>query len=138
MPFKSQAQARYLYSQHPEIARRWAAEYGQKIKSLPARKKLKKRLRKAHESGKALEFVYGQPSHPSPAAPFSQPAPPASQAAVAASHQSTPKTRYIRRSMLRSMAKVAKRVKYRLRKMGYLKGEQDVEKPKLIAKAFTG
>lgn len=28
MPFKSDAQRRYLYAQHPEIAQRWTAEYG--------------------------------------------------------------------------------------------------------------
>ena len=28
MPFKSEKQRRYLYSQHPEIAKRWAKKYG--------------------------------------------------------------------------------------------------------------
>lgn len=28
MPFSSQAQRRYMYSQHPEIARRWRKESG--------------------------------------------------------------------------------------------------------------
>lgn len=31
MPFKSEAQRKYLFSQHPEIARRWAKEYGTKV-----------------------------------------------------------------------------------------------------------
>ncbi|MEW6171863.1 MAG: hypothetical protein AB1510_02170 [Bacillota bacterium] len=28
MPFKSEAQRRYLWMKHPELARRWAHEYG--------------------------------------------------------------------------------------------------------------
>lgn len=35
MPFKSQAQRAYLFIHHPEIAKRWAAEY-------PNQKKLPK------------------------------------------------------------------------------------------------
>ena len=38
MPFKSKAQRRYLYSQHPEIANRWQKEMPQK-KKLPERVK---------------------------------------------------------------------------------------------------
>lgn len=30
MPFKSKAQRRYLYSEHPEMAKRWEAETGNK------------------------------------------------------------------------------------------------------------
>jgi hypothetical protein len=37
MPFKSQAQRRYLYSQHPKIAKRWRKEHGPQ-KGLPERK----------------------------------------------------------------------------------------------------
>jgi hypothetical protein len=33
MPFKSEAQRRYLWSQHPEIAARWQREYGSKVQS---------------------------------------------------------------------------------------------------------
>lgn len=29
MPFKSKAQERYLFAKHPELAKRWLAEYGQ-------------------------------------------------------------------------------------------------------------
>lgn len=36
MPFKSQAQRRYMYSQHPEIAQRWRKQYGPQ-KGLPER-----------------------------------------------------------------------------------------------------
>lgn len=44
MPFKSKAQARYMFSQHPSIAREFAA-HTPSIKSLPqhvAKKKAKK------------------------------------------------------------------------------------------------
>lgn len=27
MPFQSQAQRRFMYAKHPEIAKRWSAEY---------------------------------------------------------------------------------------------------------------
>jgi len=41
MPFKSKAQVRFMYSQHPEIAKRWAKET-LKIKKLPEHVKKKK------------------------------------------------------------------------------------------------
>jgi len=28
MPFKSKAQMRFMFAKHPEIAKRWAKEYG--------------------------------------------------------------------------------------------------------------
>jgi len=37
MPFRSQAQRRYMYSQHPKIAKRWRKESGPQ-KGLPERK----------------------------------------------------------------------------------------------------
>jgi hypothetical protein len=40
MPFKSEAQRRYMWLHHPEIAKRWAEEYRQKSK-LPYHKKKK-------------------------------------------------------------------------------------------------
>lgn len=40
MPFRSEAQRRYLFANHPEIAKRWTAEY--KAKKLPRR--LRKRV----------------------------------------------------------------------------------------------
>lgn len=40
MPFRSEKQRRYLFAQHPEIAKRWASKYGGKIK--PPRKKKKR------------------------------------------------------------------------------------------------
>jgi hypothetical protein len=41
MPFKSKAQRKFLYSQHPDIAKRWAKEYpNQDVKDLPEHKKM--------------------------------------------------------------------------------------------------
>jgi hypothetical protein len=37
MPFKSKSQQKYMFSQHPEIAKRWAAETPN-MKSLPEKK----------------------------------------------------------------------------------------------------
>lgn len=42
MPFKSKAQARFLYAKHPKIAKEFAAKTPS-IKALPARKRRKKR-----------------------------------------------------------------------------------------------
>jgi hypothetical protein len=39
MPFTSQAQARFMYSQHPAIAKRWQSESPVKVGDLPERKK---------------------------------------------------------------------------------------------------
>ena len=39
MPFKSEKQRRYLWSQKPEIAKKWTKKYGSKI--TPKRKKRK-------------------------------------------------------------------------------------------------
>ena len=39
MPFKSEEQRKYLWKNEPEIARRWAKEYGSK----PKKKKKKKK-----------------------------------------------------------------------------------------------
>ena len=38
MPFKSEKQRRYLYKNHPKIAKSWSKKYGSKI----AKKKKKK------------------------------------------------------------------------------------------------
>lgn len=38
MPFKSEAQRRFLYAKHPDIAKKWTRKYGSKT--------LKKRLTK--------------------------------------------------------------------------------------------
>lgn len=46
MPFKSSSQARYLFANHPEIAKKWEAEYQQKLSSLPAKLAKKKKKRK--------------------------------------------------------------------------------------------
>lgn len=46
MPFKSKAQQRFMYSQHPGIAKRWAKET-LSIKKLPEHVKTKEK--KSHE-----------------------------------------------------------------------------------------
>ena len=38
MPFQSEAQRRFMYAKHPEIAKRWSREYPDQGK-LPAHKK---------------------------------------------------------------------------------------------------
>jgi hypothetical protein len=47
MPFKSKAQQRYMYAQHPDIAKRWEDTYGVP-KSLPehVKKKRKRKVRR--------------------------------------------------------------------------------------------
>lgn len=42
MPFKSDAQRRYMYSQEPEIAKAWRKKYGPQT-NLPERAKKKKK-----------------------------------------------------------------------------------------------
>lgn len=45
MPFRSEAQRRLMFARHPDIAKRWAAEFGTP-KGLPYHvKKRKKRVR---------------------------------------------------------------------------------------------
>lgn len=48
MPFKSKAQARFMFAKHPGIASRWVKESGKKhpIKGLPKKLKAKKRASK--------------------------------------------------------------------------------------------
>lgn len=43
MPFKSEAQRRFLWAKHPDIAQRWSDKYGSK----PVARKLKKDEKKA-------------------------------------------------------------------------------------------
>ena len=43
MPFKSKAQARFMFSQHPEIAKKFEKEGKADWKSLPEKKKAMKR-----------------------------------------------------------------------------------------------
>jgi hypothetical protein len=47
VPFKSKAQARYMFSQHPQMAKEWA-EKTKSIKALPEKVKLKKKHRRKH------------------------------------------------------------------------------------------
>ena len=42
MPFRSEKQRRFMYSQHPEIAKRWSKDYGGKIMAKKKKKKAKK------------------------------------------------------------------------------------------------
>jgi len=39
MPFKSEAQRRYMWARHPEIAREWTEKYGSKPKKKKKSKK---------------------------------------------------------------------------------------------------
>ena len=43
MPFKSERQRRYLWRNHPEVAKKWADKYGSKTKKKTKTKKSKKR-----------------------------------------------------------------------------------------------
>lgn len=45
MPFRSKAQERYLYAQHPELARRWQKLYGQP-ENLPEHVKPKRKVKR--------------------------------------------------------------------------------------------
>jgi hypothetical protein len=44
MPFRSEAQRRYMFARHPEIAKRWSKEYGTP-KNLPYHKKKRSKHR---------------------------------------------------------------------------------------------
>lgn len=43
MPFKSKAQMKYMYANHPEIAKRWREKYKQDTSKLPEHKKKKEK-----------------------------------------------------------------------------------------------
>lgn len=45
MPFKSEAQRKFLWAKHPDIAKRWTEKYGSKVMS-EALKKAHKRKKK--------------------------------------------------------------------------------------------
>lgn len=45
MPFKSKAQRRFLYANHPEIAKRWSAEYPDQGKLPEHAKKGKRKMK---------------------------------------------------------------------------------------------
>lgn len=45
MPFQSEAQRRYLWAKHPDIARKWSHKYG-----AMAKKELKTRAKKKEET----------------------------------------------------------------------------------------
>lgn len=47
MPFRSKLQAKYLFSQHPDIAKRWVSE-GYTTKGLPNKVKSSKQPSKRH------------------------------------------------------------------------------------------
>jgi hypothetical protein len=42
MPFRSQAQRRFLFAKHPRIAKKWA-KHTKNVKALPERKRTKPR-----------------------------------------------------------------------------------------------
>ena len=48
MPFVSEAQRRFMYAKHPEIAKRWSKKYGSKIQP-HAKKKKKYNFKKAEK-----------------------------------------------------------------------------------------
>ena len=51
MPFKSKAQVKYLYSQKPELAKKWSKENPkQNLKALPKKLKRSKRLKGSRTS----------------------------------------------------------------------------------------
>lgn len=52
MPFKSQAQRRYMYARHPEIAKRWRNESGPQ-KGLPERSRRHRLVRSFIERQKS-------------------------------------------------------------------------------------
>tara|TARA_R110000751_G_scaffold43557_1_gene100411 strand:+ start:512 stop:634 length:123 start_codon:yes stop_codon:yes gene_type:complete len=39
MPFKSEKQRKYLWKNHPTIAKKWAAKYATKLKKIKKKKK---------------------------------------------------------------------------------------------------
>lgn len=41
MPFRSEKQRKFLYAEHPEIAKRWSKEYGNAVRSKLTKKKEK-------------------------------------------------------------------------------------------------
>lgn len=48
MPFRSQAQRRFLFSKHPDIAKRWASEF-------PNQKRLPERIHSKYKQALAIE-----------------------------------------------------------------------------------
>ena len=55
MPFQSEAQRRFLFANHPEIAERWAKEFpGQKHLPKHKRKAKRKATRKGRRKGKRV------------------------------------------------------------------------------------
>lgn len=49
MPFRSEAQRRFLWAKHPDIARRWTDEYGSKIVEHDVATRLAHRYKWAHD-----------------------------------------------------------------------------------------
>jgi hypothetical protein len=54
MPFQSEAQRRFLFANHPEIAKKWAHEFPGK-KKLPKHKRKKTRKMTHKRGGKRLK-----------------------------------------------------------------------------------
>jgi hypothetical protein len=53
MPFQSEAQRRFLFAKHPEIAKRWSHEYSSN-KNLPMHKKSKSKKSMDAEMAKQM------------------------------------------------------------------------------------
>lgn len=58
MPFQSKAQARWMFANHPQMARRWAHETPGGIKSLPDRVKGNDVKKMSLEEMKAMAAVH--------------------------------------------------------------------------------
>ncbi len=63
MPFKSQAQRAFMYSQHPEIAKRWRKESGPQ-KGLPQHASKQNRAPAARASGSRIINERGKTNKP--------------------------------------------------------------------------
>lgn len=48
MPFRSEKQRRYMYAQHPDIAKRWSREYGDEPQPKGKRKRRVRVKRKGY------------------------------------------------------------------------------------------
>ena len=57
MPFRSRSQQRFMFSQHPEIAKRWTKEYDQNLKKLPEKVKKKKVIKEGFNMRPAFAAI---------------------------------------------------------------------------------
>jgi hypothetical protein len=54
VPFRSEAQRRFMWMKHPDIARRWTAEYGSKVQPKTAREKVADAMMMKHSAHGAM------------------------------------------------------------------------------------